>query len=182
MHLTFLPPAPPACIMARATSPATAIVGASLRIPGHPFPVPLAGICGRATSSRRARFLHPAARCCLIRPGGFRVAHWREVSRRFIPTRPLRLHRSRRAGGLTAFGPFHRCAMTDDWKGEHLISAKPKTQDERSFITRSASSGISHRRRQAEGCNQSRSGGPWAKSIAQFHNIRRRGVHDGERV
>ena len=65
--------------------------------------------------------------------------------------------------------------MSDDWRGEHLISAKPKSQQERSFITRSATSGIVHRRRQAEGSNQSRTGGPWAKQIAQFHTNRRKG-------
>lgn len=65
--------------------------------------------------------------------------------------------------------------MSEDWKGEHLISAKPKSQEERQFITRSASSGISHRRRQAEGCNQSRDGGPWAQAIGRFHQARKMG-------
>lgn len=65
--------------------------------------------------------------------------------------------------------------MSDDWKGEHLISAKPKSQADRSFVTRSAASGISNRQRQALGCNQSRAGGPWARQIAQFHTNRRKG-------
>ncbi len=65
--------------------------------------------------------------------------------------------------------------MSEDWKGEHLISAKPKSSEERQFITRSASSGISNRRRQAEGCNQSRTGGPWAQAIGRFHQARKMG-------
>lgn len=58
--------------------------------------------------------------------------------------------------------------MSEDWKGEHLISAKPKSREERNFISLSAASGICHRRRQAKGCNASRSGGPWAKTIGRW--------------
>jgi hypothetical protein len=65
--------------------------------------------------------------------------------------------------------------MSEDWKGEHLISAKPRTHEERSFITRSAASGISARKRQALGCNQSRAGGPWAKSMMIFHTYGKKG-------
>lgn len=65
--------------------------------------------------------------------------------------------------------------MSDDWKGEHLISAKPKSPEERSLITRSAASGISNRKRQALGCNQSRAGGPWARSMMVFHSYGKKG-------
>lgn len=65
--------------------------------------------------------------------------------------------------------------MSEDWKGEHLISAKPKSPKERRFISKSASSGIAHRRRQVDGCNQSRNGGPWAQAIRRFHQARKMG-------
>lgn len=59
--------------------------------------------------------------------------------------------------------------MADDWKGEHKISAKPKTHEERVSRTRSASSGISHKRRAAAGSNMARAGGYWAVSFAKWH-------------
>lgn len=59
--------------------------------------------------------------------------------------------------------------MPDDWKGEGLISAKPKTREERISLNLSAASSIAHRRRQAKGCNPSRSKEPWSISIARWH-------------
>lgn len=65
--------------------------------------------------------------------------------------------------------------MADDWKGEHLISAKAESKEKRKFTSASAASGIAHRRRQAMGCNQSRDGGPWAQAIKKFHDARKMG-------
>ena len=57
-----------------------------------------------------------------------------------------------------------RHPMTDAWKGEHLISAKP-TPQQRISINLSIAASIAHKRRQAKGENMSRSGGPWAMAI-----------------
>lgn len=54
--------------------------------------------------------------------------------------------------------------MTDAWKGEHLISAKP-TPEQRVSISQQQVQAMAHRKRAAKGTNQSRSGGPWARSI-----------------
>lgn len=70
--------------------------------------------------------------------------------------------------------------MSEDWKGLDKISAKPKSRKDRVSITRSAVSGISSRRRQAMGCNQSRMGGPWAQAITRFHTTHRPKIGDLE--
>lgn len=72
-------------------------------------------------------------------------------------------------GGRRVYPKARRVTMSDDWKGEDKISAKPKNQAEREAITRSAASAIGHRRRQKAGSNASRSSEPWALSISRWH-------------
>ena len=57
--------------------------------------------------------------------------------------------------------------MTDDWKGASLISAKPKSLDERRSLTISQAHSLSAEQRRKAGTNQSRCGGPWAKAITR---------------
>lgn len=66
--------------------------------------------------------------------------------------------------------------MSDDWKGEHKISAKPKTLAERRSISLSAASIHAHHKRQKAGSNASRTGSPWAISI---NRRARRGILPG---
>ncbi len=55
--------------------------------------------------------------------------------------------------------------MSDDWKGEHLISAAKQSREERQFTSRSVAARMAHKRRAEAGSNMSRAGGPWAVSI-----------------
>lgn len=65
--------------------------------------------------------------------------------------------------------------MADDWRGEDKISAKPRTHAERVTNNLSAASSLGHRKRRLAGCNMSKSGGPWAVSIARWHRSRKIG-------
>lgn len=56
----------------------------------------------------------------------------------------------------------------DDWKGEHLISAKPKSSFERRSITFSATSSIAAERLRRAGAGVSQSNTLWAKQFRGF--------------
>lgn len=56
----------------------------------------------------------------------------------------------------------------DDWKGERFLSAKPKSAEERRFVTYSASSSIAAERKRREGSNASTSNMTWAKQFRGY--------------
>lgn len=53
--------------------------------------------------------------------------------------------------------------MTDEWKGEHHIRAKPSKED-RHTRTLQLASRYGHWKRQQRGESMSQMGGPWAKT------------------
>ena len=59
--------------------------------------------------------------------------------------------------------------MADDWKGEDKIRAKPMSKEQRRLDDQRVIQTVVHKKRQREGTNMSRSGGPWAKSIVAWH-------------
>lgn len=64
--------------------------------------------------------------------------------------------------------------MSDDWKGEAAIRAKP-TEAQRDLTTRSVAASVSHEKRRQMGVNMSRSGGMWAQSFKAWNLEAKRG-------
>lgn len=59
--------------------------------------------------------------------------------------------------------------MSDDWKGEDKIRAKPMTKEQRRLENQRVIQTAVHKVRQKNGNNMSKSGGLWARSITAWH-------------